>query len=115
MDSTQIKAYSDSAKGEVRVSNDLDGELSGADVIYTDCWPRSLTEKDATRIRCDFAHIKSPQKSFSLQGKGFLLPCPPVRREEVSEEVMQTWGATVYEAKEYLLHDKTRFSHLSYR
>ena len=106
MDSTQIKVYSDGAKGDVRVSNNLDGELSGADVIYTDCWPRPLTEKDATRIRCDFAPYQVTSEKLHLAKKRFFfLPCPPVTRgEEVSEEVMQTWGTTVYEAKEYLLH-----------
>lgn len=106
MDSLQIKAFSQSAKGEVRVSNELDSELVGADVIYTDCWPHSLTEKDAATIRHDFVSYQLTSEKLHLAKPGcFFLPCPPVTRgEEVSEEVMRTFGATVYEAKEYLLH-----------
>ena len=106
IDSIQIKAFSQSAKGEVLVSNELDSELIGADVIYTDCWPHSLTEKDAARITHDFAAYQVTSEKLHLAKPGcFFLPCPPVTRgEEVSEEVMQTCGATVYEAKEYLLH-----------
>jgi ornithine carbamoyltransferase len=106
MDTIQIKAFSQSAKGEVRVSNRLDSELVGADVIYTDCWPHSLPEEDAARIRHDFASYQVTSEKLRLAKPGcFFLPCPPVTRgEEVSEEVMQTYGATVYEAKEYLLH-----------
>jgi ornithine carbamoyltransferase len=48
--------------------------------------------------------VTSEKLHLAKQGF-FFLPCPPVTRgEEVSEEVMQTWGAAVYEAKEYLLH-----------
>ncbi len=94
------------AKGALEVSNDLDGNLPEADVVYTDCWHKAASEAERARIKSDFLPYQiTGDKLRRAKPDCFFLPCPPVTRgEEVSAEVMETHGGTVYKAKEYLLH-----------
>ncbi len=92
--------------GRLSVTHDLEVGLRGAQVVYTDCWPKRSTSDEQARIRALFLPYQITGETIRLADPHcMLLPCPPVTRgEEVSEEVMETSGQAVYEAKEYLLH-----------
>ncbi len=94
------------AVGRLSVTNDLAEALAGADVIYTDCWPKRSTAGERDAIESAFLPYQITTERLRMASPGCLfLPCPPVTRgEEVSAEVMEAYGATVYVAKEYLLH-----------
>lgn len=94
------------ARGRLDVSNDLDGSLSGAHVVYTDCWPKRASDAEAEKIRKEFLPYQiTSEKLAKAAPDCFFLPCPPVTRgQEVSAEVMEKHGDTVYKDKEYLLH-----------
>ncbi|MBN2461908.1 MAG: ornithine carbamoyltransferase [Candidatus Cloacimonetes bacterium] len=97
-----FKELNSNPAGKLSISNDLIENLKGADVIYTDCWPKHNDEevrKAFLKYQIRSEHIKRycPDVIF--------LPCPPVTRgEEVSSEVMEEYGTHVFEAKENLLH-----------
>ena len=106
VDEAFMRDLSRGARGGLGVCNDLERSLRGVDVVYTDCWPRREGAEEQARIREEFlpyqvtSHILAVAKPSCC-----FLPCPPVTRgEEVSAEVMESYGAAVYRAKEYLLH-----------
>ena len=94
------------AQGKVAVSRDLPAAVSGADVIYTDCWPAAETEQDRRHIRDLFLPYQVTAELLETSSpNAVFLPCPPVHRgEEVSDCAMNWQGCRVYEAKDYLLH-----------
>jgi ornithine carbamoyltransferase len=101
-----LSALQRDATGELDVTHDLDAGLQGADVIYTDCWPKRTSEEKRATVEERFrpyqinaAHLRRAEPNV------LFLPCPPVTRgEEVSEDAMRYLGHQVFEAKEYLLH-----------
>jgi len=94
------------AVGKLSVSHDLEAALRGADVVYTDCWPR----RSDMQARETVSRAFSPYRiTAELLGRTpdtcMFLPCPPVTRgEEVSTDAMTSSKCRVYEAKAYLLH-----------
>ena len=40
----------DGATGVMEISHDLDAGLAGAEVVYTDCWPRRATEEERALV-----------------------------------------------------------------
>jgi ornithine carbamoyltransferase len=101
-----LRRLGNGARGVLAISNDLDESLEGADVAYTDCWPKAASDAEAEKIRKEFLPYQiTSEKLARAKPDCFFLPCPPVTRgQEVSAEVMQKHGETVYKAKEYLLH-----------
>ncbi len=95
----------DGAVGSIEISHDIDAGLAGAEVVYTDCWPRSTPEERA-RVASRFLPYQVTAARLRQAAPGVLfLPCPPVTRgEEVSADAMEYLGSHVYEAKECLLH-----------
>lgn len=94
------------AVGELSVSNDLDGALADADVIYTDCWPRAESPDARAMIKEAFLPYQIGARHLQRLGDGgVFLPCPPVTRgEEVSAEAMQSPRCENHAAKDSLLH-----------
>jgi ornithine carbamoyltransferase len=94
------------AAGRMQVSHDMEESLRGADVVYTDCWPRRGTAEEGERIRRLFLPYQVTEELLGIAGpRCFFLPCPPVTRgEEVSAGAMERRSRHVYAAKEYLLH-----------
>jgi ornithine carbamoyltransferase len=96
----------DGAVGDIQVSHDLEGALSRADVIYTDCWPSAADPDEAALIRQKFLPYQITQHHLTMLSEhGVFLPCPPVTRgEEVSDEAMLSGRCENYAAKACLLH-----------
>jgi len=94
--------------GEICVSNYLDPLLHDADLIYTDCWPKSNNLASTQKIKELFLPYQINSKRLQLLKDGALfLPCPPVTRgEEVSHNAMKSILCLNYEAKAYLLHSQ---------
>jgi ornithine carbamoyltransferase len=94
------------AAGELRVTHDLEDALVGADVIYTDCWPKAATPEEQARVRAAFLPYQIEERHLNALGEaGAFLPCPPVTRgEEVSAEAMMSPRCQNHAAKDNLLH-----------
>jgi len=95
-----------SAVGRIATDDALEPHLSQADVLYTDCWPKSGNLSERKRIRRDFLPYQiTPRHLALLPQKSVFLPCPPVTRgEEVSEEAMRSPLCQNHAAKACLLH-----------
>lgn len=92
--------------GEFHWSQDLLKAVSGADIVYTDCWPSAVANLDRENIGRLFAPLQITAAVLDRTKPDTLfLPCPPVTRgEEVSADAMESDKCRVYEAKEWLLH-----------
>jgi ornithine carbamoyltransferase len=93
-------------RGAVELADDLQAAVQKADVIYTDCWPRSADPEEQIDIVRSFGPLQVTPDLLDRSPTGTLfLPCPPVTRgEEVSATAMVHAKCRVYEAKEWLLY-----------
>jgi ornithine carbamoyltransferase len=96
------------AAGEIATSADLHTALTGADLVYTDCWPKPGDAVSKDQIRALFLSYQiTAQHLNRLHSGAIFLPCPPVTRgEEVSADAMQSPLCLNYPAKNYLLHSQ---------
>lgn len=104
--SDTLSRLNSGAAGRIDTACDLEPAIRRADLVYTDCWPKSADPEMAGRIRERFLPYQITERHLSELGKGAIfLPCPPVTRgEEVSEDAMNSELCLNYRAKEYLLH-----------
>lgn len=100
IDSSLYSYAKQNSKGEVRVTDDMEDGLTGADVILTDCWPAGIG------ISEKFLPYQISAKTMAAAGKDVLLnPCPPFTRgEEVMEDAIASGHFIGYKAKTNLLH-----------
>jgi ornithine carbamoyltransferase len=94
------------AKGHIAPSEDLSESIATADVIYSDCWPKSDSEEGRKRIAADFLPYQITAGLLERAKRDALfLPCPPVTRgQEVSDNAMKSPLCMNFEAKNHLLH-----------
>lgn len=103
-----LSKLKENAIGSIHVSNELDSSIEKADVVYTDCWPRTNNQDASEMIRKQFLPYQITGELLStLNEKVIFLPCPPVTRgQEVSFDAMNSKLCMNYRAKEYLLHSQ---------
>jgi ornithine carbamoyltransferase len=84
----------------------LDSIVYKADLIYTDCFPKSDDVETGKEIMKQFLPFQITEKHLArLHEDALFLPCPPVTKgQEVSKEAMMSKRCSNYQAKEYLLH-----------
>ena len=104
--SSELEGLRSHATGQMGISTDLEAALQDADVLYTDCWPKTDVPQEKERIRQAFLPYQIlPKHLDALADNSFFLPCPPVTRgEEVSVEAMASPLCRNHPAKAYLLH-----------
>lgn len=103
-----VNMLNSNAVGRIATSNDLDLLIEEADLIYTDCWPKSRDEEEQIKVKEKFLPYQITGKHLSrLNRQSIFLPCPPVTRgQEVSFEAMNSNLCLNYNAKQYLLHSQ---------
>jgi ornithine carbamoyltransferase len=94
------------ASGDLRFTTELDEALQGAEVIYTDCWPKAEEPEEKKHIRRAFLPYQVQTRHLNEAGpSAIFLPCPPVTRgEEVSSDAMHSPQCRNHAAKACLLH-----------
>ncbi len=105
-DSATLDKICVNASGRVHVSTDLAAALQDAEVLYTDCWPKTDVPEEKAHIKQAFYPYQiTPGHLDAMAENTFFLPCPPVTRgEEVSAEAMRSPLCRNHAAKAYLLH-----------
>lgn len=103
-----VYAMNEKATGRIDTNTELMQLLKDADLLYTDCWPRTNDKETVELIRKQFLPYQITSECLSkMKGNGVFLPCPPVTRgEEVSSEAMESALCLNYRAKDYLLHSQ---------
>lgn len=94
------------AKGELSITNDLEAGLKNADVVYTDVWA-SMGQEEEEAIRAKaFAPFQVNRQLMELAKKDALfMHCLPAHRGcEVTDEVMDSPQAVVFDQAENRLH-----------
>lgn len=91
------KANSD---GEIKIVNDMEKGMSGADIILTDSWPPGKNIYDKfIDYQINMDNIKYANEDCVVN------PCPPFTRDqEISSEIIDSDYFVGYEAKNDLLH-----------
>lgn len=94
--------------GRISTSESFDSLLQKADLIYTDCWPRSNDIEDQKQISKLFLPYQVTSEHLGqLHENALFLPCPPVTRgQEVSVDAMKSPLCLNYQAKDFLLHSQ---------
>ena len=105
-DPGSIKRICANGMGAIETCTELEPLIEKADLVYTDCWPKSEDVEAANKISGQFLPYQITGKLLSRLNKdSMFLPCPPVTRgQEVSEDAMNSELCLNYRAKEYLLH-----------
>jgi len=108
LDGARLKTLNNIAAGRIEISRDLRPALDKADVVYTDCWPKTDTDEEADKIKRLFLPYQiNAEKLSKLHDKAAFLPCPPVTRgQEVSADAMLSPFNKNHEAKQDLRHSE---------
>lgn len=94
------------AKGEVRVTHDLQEGLQNADVVYTDVWTSMGQEAEEEKRKAAFTPYQVTEEVMSLAKKdAVFMHCLPARRGlEVSDAVIDGPQSIVFDQAENRLH-----------
>jgi ornithine carbamoyltransferase len=92
--------------GRITVGNDPRAAARGADVIYTDVWVSAGQEEAAIRRRADFRDFQVNRELVKLaKPDAIVLHCLPAhRREEITDEVMDSPQFAAFDEAENRLH-----------
>ena len=90
----------------IEVTNDLDGGVRGADIVYTDVWASMGMEAEAQARKAVFApyQVNSALMAKAKEDAIFMHCLPAHRGEEVTEEVLERWQSVVFDEAENRLH-----------
>lgn len=99
--------FAEGSKGKITITEDIDGAVAGADVIYTDVWcSMGEEEKSEERIKL----LKPYQVNTQLMKKTgkeqaiFMHCLPAVKGNEVTEEVFESKASVVFDEAENRMH-----------
>jgi ornithine carbamoyltransferase len=89
-----------------RVTQDIEGGVRGADVVYTDVWTSMGQEAENTKRQKAFRPYQVNRQLMELAGKDALfMHCLPAHRgEEVTDEVIESAQSIVFDEAENRLH-----------
>jgi ornithine carbamoyltransferase len=106
LDPAFVAAAAAEAKGEVKMTNDVEEGLADADAVYTDVWASMGQEEETAKRARDFADYQVNAKLMSLAKKdAVFMHCLPAHRgEEVADEVIDSPQSIVFDEAENRLH-----------
>ena len=101
-----VSASAGKAGIKIRLFNNPEEAVKGADVIYTDVWASMGQEKEAEKRREAFKNFQVTAKLVSLANKDCLvMHCLPAHRgEEISDDAIDGEHSVVFDQAENRLH-----------
>lgn len=95
-----------SVKTKIKLTNDPDEAVKGAEFIYTDTWASMGQEDEATERRKKFKKYQVNQELVAKAKKNVkILHCLPAHRgEEITDEVIDSENSLVFDQAENRLH-----------
>jgi ornithine carbamoyltransferase len=92
----------------VRIANDPEEAVSGADAVYTDVWASMGQERQkAERLEAFRKHQVTAKLMSLAKPEAIFLHCLPARRgEEVTDEVIESPQSMVFDQAENRLHSQ---------
>jgi len=90
----------------VRVTNDCEEGLAGAEAVYTDVWASMGQEQEAAKRARIFApyQVNSELMAMAAPGALFMHCLPAHREEETVDEVMESPVSVIFDQAENRLH-----------
>ena len=89
----------------VRVLHDADAAVEGADVLYTDVWTSMGQEDETARRRERFHPFQLDSARLAAAPEAIVLHCLPAHRgEEITDEVLESPQAVVFQQAENRRH-----------
>ncbi len=91
---------------KIRLTNNPEEAVKGADVIYTDVWASMGQEKEAAKRKSDFKKFQVNARLVSLAPKSCLvMHCLPAHRgEEISDDAIDGKHSVIFDQAENRLH-----------
>lgn len=95
-----------SSGGAIKLFNDPTAAVKGVDVIYTDVWASMGQEEEAQKRKLAFKDFQVNKDLVKLADKDVLIMhCLPAHRgEEISDEVLDSKNAVVFDEAENRMH-----------
>ena len=91
--------------GEIRLTNDPQEAVRGAEVVYTDVWASMGQEAEAGRRREVFSAYQVNARLMSLAPGAYFMHCLPAHRgEEVTDEVADSPRSVIFQQAENRIH-----------
>jgi ornithine carbamoyltransferase len=102
----QARAYASKSGCEVRISNEPEKAVEGADVVYTDVFVSMGMESEwEQRLKAFEGYQITPELMARAKGDAIFLHCLPAHRgEEVAAEVIDGPQSVVFDQAENRLH-----------
>ena len=95
-----------SKNGSLTITEDIFEAAKDADAVYTDVWASMGMEEEAEKRRRDFAGYCVDMKLMSVaKPDAIVLHCLPAHRgEEITDEVIEKYAASIFDEAENRLH-----------
>ena len=92
--------------GSLTITEDIFEAAKDADAVYTDVWASMGMEEEAEKRRRDFAGYCVDMKLMSVaKPDAIVLHCLPAHRgEEITDEVIEKYAASIFDEAENRLH-----------
>ena len=109
-DMKSIATLANSRGGSVRVTDDIDGAVAGADAVYVKSWgslERFGKPDEERELRTPHKHwrMTADRAKATRSGKGIIMHCLPVRRNvEIEDAVLDGPNSVVVDEAENRLH-----------
>lgn len=92
--------------GDLTITDDIFAAAKDADAVYTDVWASMGMEDEAEKRRRDFAGYRVDTKLMNeAKPDAIVLHCLPAHRgEEITDEVIEKYAASIFDEAENRLH-----------
>ena len=92
--------------GDLTITEDIHEAARDADAVYTDVWASMGMEEEAEKRRRDFAGYCVDMELMSVaKPDAIVLHCLPAHRgEEITDEVIEKYAASIFDEAENRLH-----------
>jgi ornithine carbamoyltransferase len=103
---SQAKREAERSGAEVKITNDPNEAIKGADVIYTDVWASMGKEKEhEDRMKAFKAYQVNTKLVREAKGDFLFMHCLPAHRgEELTDEVADSKNSVIFDQAENRLH-----------
>lgn len=102
----QAQAFAENTGAVIRVTNDIEDGLNGAEAVYTDVWASMGQEHEALERARLFApyQVNTDLMALAAQGALFMHCLPAHRDEETTDDVIESKTSVVFDQAENRLH-----------
>jgi len=102
----KAKKYAEESGAELKIINDVEAGIEGADAVYTDVWISMGDEEEASKRIKAFADYQVNKNLMNMaDGDAIILHClPAIRGQEITADMLNSTQSAVWDQAENRLH-----------